>query len=639
MKNKVKNVIKKAKKNLKNLAFGTVVSLGLAGGMNSASAQSPDRVIYDMFDHPTKTNTEWVNMNKSQKESYLDSALIYDKSHESLWDPVSGYVYPGTLCGNLVGQMLTNFTGVSNLDTLDKTNFSFKHYDFSNNGKWAVPMQDIGTTADIGNSTQVAHATSGTITGDSATKFDNWYFADSYHHTRTQPGNWDMVDGKPIQVDYYTGVSDKSGPPSKKVLNVLRFEKIDGKYINTYKDPSVVLTKYDDEAPKIEKSINKKVITNRPDTLRLDYNIHDGEFVETKRYGNLFPFDYDFYSGHFLDSGYYKIDNEKKVNLDFSKERENSDRLYPVYNKSGTIPLNSLSEGEHQVVISASDYKGKGVRGNIATDTTNIVVDQTKPSQNASMGLIEGTDSASVSVDSWDKYLDYSKYRVNDSDWKYFSNDTSINIKLKEGLNKLELESADKAGNISSLEKTLVADLTNPELVYEGIENGKVYDSNISGEVKAFDENLKDYGYRFVKNTEKSLPKEVSLYNTNGKFNFDLDNGEYAVQFYAIDDFGNKTNSDTINFGINKQATGLEGVTKGNTSNFYPNPFNEDATYEYNPSGDNVSISLYNMNGQEVYKTIDTDNDGKLDINLTNSPKGSYIYKASDGSSGIVVKN
>jgi hypothetical protein len=294
-------------------------------------------------------------------------------------------------------------------------------------------------------------------------------------------------------------------------------------------------------------------------------------------------------------------------------------------------------EGQHSVEIESDDIANDMYGKTSAKKIFNYIIDKTNPSLNASINPISGTDSANVSLSASDKYLKSAEYSINGSNWKYFSNDTSFKTKLDDGINTLKVRASDKANNNAGLEKTLLTDFTRPELSYTGVEDGKIYNSGIKGKVIAKDEHLNDYGYKFIKDGEKSLPQKFSLQDYEGDFNFDLENGDYAVQFYANDTYGNETLSDTVEFSIDK-TTGLENITSNPKLNIYPNPVLTNATVNYTPKGEDFGFRVYNLNGQEVYNQKDIDNDGEMNINLSNYKPGVYIYNTNDGSSGKIIK-
>ena len=582
---------------------------------------------------------------KEEKINYIDSILKVDKSNLCLWDLISGYKYPGTLCSNMVAQLITNFSGIANLDTLDITEFSYQYHDYSENGKWQIPVQYVGTTAQSGKIT-VAHAIGGVLVGDSATKFEDWSFIDAFQHTITKPGNWDMVDGKPIIIDYYYGISTEDGPPNKQSSSqkgTLRFEKINGKYIITYKNPSVVLTnpKFDSVPPLMGFSF-KDTISNNPEKLILKYDFHDGDYMETILCSVYYNYDkkrfdttyFDFYSGHFLDSGFYQIDGKSKNNFNFSQIRvpmSSSSDSIPIYFQSGDIPLD-ISEGKHKVVIEVSDYNGRYSKGNIARDTIQYTIDVTLPEIIASIIQKEVKDSAIISINTSDEHLKYSEFCFNDSEWETYYLDTIFEVKLKDGKNILKVRSYDLANNITSIVKTLKADFTSPQISFTGIKQDTIYQtSKISINVIVADENLKDFGYVFEE-------ERTSLKPLNGKLELELQNGNYKIHFYANDSSGNETITEPINFSMDAEPIGIEKMDKEVKGGFYPNPFSEKTIYKYSPKQNEIILDIYNLYGIKIFVITDKNNNGIIELNLSNFTQGVYFYKDNYGNSGIIVK-
>jgi len=253
---------------------------------------------------------------------------------------------------------------------------------------------------------------------------------------------------------------------------MLRFKYINGVLTLTEKDPTVVLTnpELDNEKPITEYSF-KDTITNNPDELILNYNFHDGEYLETTSwvfYNSLLNrFDtayYDFYSGHFLDSGFFQIDNQDKVNFNFSKNKvptNPNSTLLPIYNQSGEIPLDK-SEGKHQVIVNVTEYAR-----NTTKDTINYVIDKTL--SEIQIHYPENQDYDSL-VNKWiytitDTNLDSCFYSVDNGQTKEYFPCTSgkqdtLDLSSVQGENIWSIYAKDKATNLSSKGVTFTVDTT-----------------------------------------------------------------------------------------------------------------------------------------------------------------------------------
>ena len=416
----------------------------LLAGATLFPLKAQERVIMDPFPLPYSTELaidhNYPELSSLEKITYLEDKFEQDTS--------TIYISRNkdALCGNWVGQMWTNFDGDS---TLIPAEIPFEYY-YTENGKENIQTFNVGFSL-VANP---PHAVDGFVIEDSLENINSFYTYDNSRGKRIYLDSleknidlgYEIDTSKLVSISHITGFGSEGFP---KTSTMLKFKYINGNLKLIYKDPSVVLTNpaLDKEKPITEYSFTD-TITNNPENLILNYNFHDGEYLETKNYyfgAELQP--YDFYSGHFLDSGFFQIDNQDKIDFDFSRQR-GLIRI-PIYNQSGEIPLDK-SEGKHQVIAHITEYSK-----NTTIDTINYEIDKTAPEITASINHIEGTDSAEVAINVSETNPDYARYSYNGSDWNYFSSDTLFKEELNKGENILNVEAKDKATNYSGKEEKL----------------------------------------------------------------------------------------------------------------------------------------------------------------------------------------
>lgn len=510
----MKKVWKKIVGGIENiLKVGTLTTALTLFSLNS---KAQERTIYDMFDHPIEHNERWWNMNEEEKVSLIDSCHTVDTSHIELF-----HKKVTNDCDDYVGQYFINFSGTSNLDESDpETRTPF--YNYSENGKFKLPANGVSVNFVNGG----GHSMANYVIGENVFTLDNFYFAETMAHNRFFFIPEEQEHLEDIYIDYYKGYSEwPRGPPTKVASNVHIFEKIDGEYVLTYKDPSAVLTnpKLDSIPPLMEFNF-KDTITNDTANLVLNYNFHDGEYLETKEYyfgAELQP--YDFYSGHFLDSGWFKIDEQSKNNFDFSRQR--GLMKIPIYNQSGTIPLDK-SEGAHKVVVEISDYKSKYFGGNVARDTIYYTIDLTSPITKLSFS------NNKINYEATDPYLDSVFISKNNSPWEYLPEDSgSVDFFPIEGENSVKIKAVDKATNSTLEEIAWTEDWTKP-VPTSDLEENKWHTKDPYVKHNIYEEHFKD-AYWLINDSEKMHVGQT------GEGNLPFEEGVNKVVLGAEDLFGN----------------------------------------------------------------------------------------------------
>lgn len=125
----------------------------------------------------------------------------------------------------------------------------------------------------------------------------------------------------------------------------------------------------------------------------------------------------------------------------------------------------------------------------------------------------------------------------------------------------------------------------------------------------------------------KPMPKEVKL-----------DKPTVVNQYFRnalLNGSAKSTKADVVNAGSEKSMTNAENADKLflndkiSVSNIYPNPANDFATIDYIVTGNvnDVSMSFYNLLGNEVANFELDKNERKLKVPTTNWDSGVYLYQ------------
>jgi len=499
----------------------------LAGTLLSTNIQAQEKLIMDVFPNPHSTelaiNHNYQELNPIEKTAYLEDRSQGDTSREYIKK------IPGALCGNYVGQMWVNFDGDS---TLNPNEIPFEYY-YEENGKENIQTFNVGFSL-IGNP---AHAVNGFAINDTLTSTSSFYIYDNSKGKRVYLDSleknidlgYEIDTSESVTVHHINGFNTAGFPNTKFML---RFKYINGNLELTDKDPSVVLTNpaLDNEEPITEYSF-KDTITNNPDNLVLNYDFHDGEYLETISWefynSSISRFDiayYDFYSGHFLDSGFFQINSQEKENFEFSQNKvptNPSSALLPVYNQSGEIPLDK-SEGEHQVIVNVTDYGAK----NTAKDTIKYVIDITPPNIDIiypeSKDYVGKVDSMVVAVSDANPG-DTIHYNINGADYSVAYSDTiTVNTTSIEGQNKYSVSAPDEAGNPAYAE-------VNFNIIPDAVEK-----KTLESYFRFYPNPTKDIGnFEFYLDAPKNL--KFSVYDITGKqlegINIEGNSGDNKISY------------------------------------------------------------------------------------------------------------
>lgn len=116
-------------------------------------------------------------------------------------------------------------------------------------------------------------------------------------------------------------------------------------------------------------------------------------------------------------------------------------------------------------------------------------------------------------------------------------------------------------------------------------------------------------------------PTTTSL-DKSGNTTIELENGEYNLTLYAVDNSENESNV-SVSFSVNKQATGFTlKEAQDDVINIYPNPAYDLVTIQYNSTG-NYSVVINSINGQVFYDK--TSGNPVHQIDLSSFQKGVYF--------------
>jgi Secretion system C-terminal sorting domain len=727
-----------------------LAGLLLAGTSLFSQSQYERLPVSNPFDTPPKTpvslESNWSNLNASEKTAYLEWANIDDTLEIDI----------DKKCGDYRDEDWEHKNGDPKMPISDSL-------ESQKIGYYGIPTMSVSC---IWKEDRGGHAFNGVFIGSDTnldiTDASQWCFYDAGADLYFPIGGEHMQNMEHISI-----FTMKYNPTTQEVeedSKIIESDVVNGiPQFNSINDTSRLITqplKEDVTGPTISKNLE-------------NFSYNPGETLSISASDR-----------NFLDSAWISVDDNlvTKYAVDavgnFSWFTGTS---APTKNKSMDILL-SQEERNHKFVISFSDFAG-----NISSDTTNYTIDLTAPEITSSITPIAGTDSARVNINIVEANPHEKKYSINNELWNYFSGqDTSFNVPLNDGINRVDVSSTDKAGLSSSSSSSHIHDGQAPTIDLSASKDGinySIFDENpkdawmkindgsweslsettgsinynpIEGEnvvkVKAVDvngnESLEEKVFNFSSTKPSistnlksewytSLPVEVDVnaqdadeisYKINGGEKINIDNGnnlidfpqgENEISFYvknlesgivdstsydgidvdtiaptitkevegnelkisvydanldsweyhsdpvaisaksakmgspqntktlenldgkyfvsvtAYDEAGNvKVDEGFMTFGV----TGIEDKVLKDDFKVYPNPVSNTGTFEYAPTGKDVSIDIYNVNGQKLEGIVDKDNDGKVQHDFSNYSDGIYLYQTNTGSSGKIVK-
>jgi len=121
----------------------------------------------------------------TERINWLQKALTIDSTNFIPWSSIFD-------CQGFSNQTMINFSGIEDISNSGFTNFgpNYGQMDSTKNARFNIPTYYVSTKGmDINNT---SHAINAVLVGDSATKFDDWYFFEPQLDTRVYPGDYSM---------------------------------------------------------------------------------------------------------------------------------------------------------------------------------------------------------------------------------------------------------------------------------------------------------------------------------------------------------------------------------------------------------------------------------------------------------------
>lgn len=550
----------------------------------------------------------WNYLDKTQKKNWIQKMINAEKKFRMK------NLFPSDwLCGKMSVQTEINFKGYKNVNDTSIQN-KFSEYDFSNNGRFNLPVYNILIT---GANIPGGHIANCILIGKDPKNFEDLHCFDPtgmYAELKPTTGT-NMPQNSNIKIKQKT-FSDEGLILETEFLefqlNNLTPELVNyNPYVLVLKNPLNEKTAPELELTGIEKN---KFYKNIPS---ISYKVHDGSFVESKQINPNFVF--DIYDGVFLDSCWYKL-NGNKTEIPFSI------RNPPVatYSSSGSInTTDKLVEGKNTLEVYASN-----IAGNKKDSLIEFYIDTKKPVLSSEKETLY-TNKSSVGIP-W-KVSDENRGKTSfffDGKKKYESTADSgeFNINFgSEDIYNIYLRTEDLAGNVDSMFRRVVYDVTDPLVEIIKYDIPQINDSEYPLEVEVADNNPDKVFYSINNQPEKIL---------SGGF-IQLEDGMNKVVVRAIDKAGNsgKYSKDSVTL----FKTGIKNYNLSENVQIYPNPVRDYSNVKINTNKlEKISTTIYDNIGRVIEKKNENcSGECNYQFDMTDYPKGVYVYKVStsDGKS------
>ena len=177
--------------------------------------------------------------------------------------------------------------------------------------------------------------------------------------------------------------------------------------------------------------------------------------------------------------------------------------------------------------------------------------------------------------------------------------------------------------NNSSYSLVLVGDIyyevdnTAPVITINSPSEGHTYDTSLI----PFDWNIEEANFKEAWYTLDNGATSTSI-DKSGNTAIELENGEYHLTLYAVDNSENESNG-SVSFSVNMQSTDISlHKAQENGIDIYPNPAYELVTIQCN-SGSNYSVVITSMNGQILHD--ETSGKPVCQVDLSTFQKGVYF--------------
>lgn len=240
----------------------------------------------------------------------------------------------------------------------------------------------------------------------------------------------------------------------------------------------------------------------------------------------------------------WQNENNEEVVLD-SDEWQKGEKTWRINKKLA-------EDGIYHIEIQALDYAG-----NVIEQKYQIVIDKTNPL----IRYVEELDGKYLPIFKW-------KYNLNDIIWDFtnYTYEIRLDGKLKnmqiteknEGKHVFTIQATDAVGNMSEARAEFIIDHTKPVILFEGIENGEIYEEQIKLTLST--ENEKDRITEIWVNGKRQEMNFQILFDKIGK---------YELVVKAEDLAGNKT-TEKVDFEIKKKERNVLSKI------FYPENIIED---------------------------------------------------------------
>ena len=162
-----------------------------------------------------------------------------------------------------------------------------------------------------------------------------------------------------------------------------------------------------------------------------------------------------------------------------------------------------------------------------------------------------------------------------------------------------------------NIEFKVVRDVTNPEVLIEGVEDGKVYDKSVDFKVDVQDFTSVN-AFSEVKQSGELIDKEIKLIDNKGRISFNED-GNYEVKIVVDDIAGNKTEQRS-NFKINTKGPTIDSTIDSK----YIGESNKDINFLIDDiNGIDIENSTVIIRNGEKEESKKFDTNGTLAIDLS----------------------
>ncbi len=558
----------------------------------------------------------WTSLTSNQKENWIRNINSLDKTDSIPENSTPGEVWNNR---NYSRQVEINSKGIRNLSDITQEEYSNT---LSQNPESLETLRRFNLPVYSVHNTKGDEWFNGILTGDDATKIDNWYFFNPADDSEKNS----FSNGSKIEVKYNYGYNKGTGNFIDMTFLEWNVDSVGNTNLSYSASSNRFVSenpKYDNQSPEINFNLQNNSSYNKNTLENFMFTVSDTSSNNS----------------NFLDTLWYQLDDYSKQNVNLGV----NEVFPPKKSHSDTISVPEI-EGEHQVQIYARD-----IAGNLSNKTINFIYDNTSPAMNVNHPDKDGVYSThpvndftvSDAISGIDSANSYIKLNGNKIDWER-SNGKSLEGVIGD-TNKVEYYFVDNAGNDSSITRTWRYDNTPPIANITKPQEDTIKDNDLVWEI--IEENLDTAWYVVngkARGIDKSLIDSAGVLRDTARVGYQ--EGENNIEIYARDRAGNDTSvfdtvySDSTYQGINK-PTFEDYSTKA-----YPNPTRGDVNIKYNfEKPQDGSINIYNMNGQSLDKElIENDSKGTKRFNIT-GPNGTYIYRINTekgyNKTGKIIKN